>query len=306
MNISAIVVIGVSAGGMEPLFELVEGIPEDCQATFFVVQHIPAHAESNLHLILASHTLLTVSAADDQLPFQPGHIYTACSDRHLLVEEGRMAVAKGPRENHFRPSVDALFRSAAYAYRDRVIGVVMSGALNDGTSGMWAIKNFGGVSIIQSREEAVFDSMPKSVADYVELDYELPSREIGPMINRLTQQAIAVTSQKTDLVTNEKFTAFEINVAKGKNALERGVLEFGTFSPLACPECHGALTEYCAGGLKRRGDGTSGCQKYGQCSQSPLHRLAPEGHRWGNLLARRGFGPPPEAGQFRSNDTAYR
>ena len=188
----------------------------------------------------------------DGATVKPGHMYCAVSDRHLMIENDTIIVTKGPKENRFRPSVDALFRSAAYHYRGRTIGVVLSGALNDGTSGMWAIKRMGGTSIIQSRQEAHFDSMPASVAQYTEVDYELIAAEIGPAIATITETATGMhkTDNSPDAAT-ERFIEAEINIAKGGNALESGVLDHGTFSPLTCPDCHGALTEYREGDLRR-------------------------------------------------------
>ena len=249
----AIVVIGASAGGMTPLLNLIADIPEDCTASVFVVQHIPAHAENNLGRILSHKSKLPVLNAEDGMSIAAGTVYTAAPDHHLLLEEGKLVVAKGPRENHWRPSVDALFRSAAYSHRRRVIGIVLSGALNDGTSGLWNIKQFGGTSIIQSRSEAVFDGMPSSAAIYTEIDYELPSDEIGQLVGKLSKEMINDKSPASSdgNEKQEEFTKFEIGAAKGENALAGGVLSYGKFTPLTCPECHGALTEYSEGKLRR-------------------------------------------------------
>ena len=234
------------------MINLVKHLPHPINAVFLVVQHVPAHTPSNLAKVLQHHTPISIENAVDGATIKPGTMYCAVSDRHLMVENDTIIVTKGPRENRFRPSIDALFRSAAYHYRNRVIGIVLSGALNDGTSGMWAIKRMGGSSIIQCREEALFDSMPASVAQYTEVDHELRAADIGPTLANLTQTAIGMhkTDNSADHST-ERFIEAEINIAKGGNALESGVLDHGSFSPLACPDCHGALTEYKEGELRR-------------------------------------------------------
>ena len=247
-----IVVIGASAGGTQALLGLVKQLPAELNAAVLVVQHIPAHTPSNLAQVLQHHTDFKVVNATNGERIRPGTIYCAVADHHLLVEGEEIVVTKGPKENRFRPSVDALFRSAAYHYRRRVIGVVLSGALNDGTSGMWAIKRMGGTSMIQLRSEARFDSMPASVAKYTDIDYELPAAELAGPIHSITQRTPGMhKSDHTPNLETERFLRAEINIARGANALENGVLDHGVFSPLTCPDCHGALTEYKEGNLRR-------------------------------------------------------
>ena len=247
-----IVVVGASAGGTQALIGLVEQLPAKLNAAILVVQHIPAHTPSNLAQVLQHHTDFKVVNARDGQRIAPNTIYCAVADHHLLVEGDNIVVTKGPKENRFRPSVDALFRSAAYHYRTRVIGVVLSGALNDGTSGMWAIKRMGGVSMIQLRSEARFDSMPASAAKYTDIDYELPAAQMAGQIDSLTKHAPGMHKSDDSPTPNEEsFLRAEINIAKGENALENGVLDHGVFSPLTCPDCHGALTEYKEGNLRR-------------------------------------------------------
>jgi two-component system, chemotaxis family, protein-glutamate methylesterase/glutaminase len=150
-----IVVIGSSAGGITPLSELVGGLPPDFPASILIVQHIPPHAPSMLPEILSRAGPLPAVHPKPNEPIQPGRIYVAPPDHHLLIaESGKAIVARGPKENRFRPSIDALFRSAAYVYGPRVIGVVLSGALDDGTSGLWSVKRMGGMAVIQDPEDA--------------------------------------------------------------------------------------------------------------------------------------------------------
>ena len=157
-----IVVIGASAGGVAVLTELVQSLPADFHAAVFIVLHIPPHSPSVLPQILSAAGPLQAVHPVDGERIQKGRIYIASPDHHLLIEDGHVVVRKGPKENRFRPSVDALFRSAAYIYGPRVIGIVLTGTLDDGTSGLWSIKRLGGVAIIQEPKEAPFPSMPAS------------------------------------------------------------------------------------------------------------------------------------------------
>ncbi|HEY1341565.1 MAG TPA: chemotaxis protein CheB, partial [Bryobacteraceae bacterium] len=135
-----IVVVGASSGGVEALQQFAGGLPRDFPAAVFVVLHLLPWAPSLLPDILSRAGPLTAMHAENDQPIEPGRIYVAPPDRHLLVEEDRMALWRGPKENLHRPAVNALFRSAAVAHRERVVGIVMSGALDDGSAGLWWIK----------------------------------------------------------------------------------------------------------------------------------------------------------------------
>ena len=233
------------------MIELVAGLPAALPAAVLIVQHIPPHTTSNLAKVLRSRTPLEVRQAEQGDRLRAGVIYTAVADRHLLVEEGRILLTNGPRENRHRPCVDALFRSVGYTYRGRAIGVILSGALNDGASGMYTIKRFGGTSVIQSPAEAVFDSMPRSIQQYADVDYELPAREIGPLLGKMARISVATNHSAMDHSKNTALAELDLRIARGENALESGVIEMGRRSALTCPECHGALTEYQEGRLQR-------------------------------------------------------
>ena len=249
-NYRNIVVLGASAGGVEAILNVISNIPDGADMALFVVQHIPAYSKSNLDKVLANHTSFNCKAAEDGEAIESGTIYVARADRHLLVEDGQVTVSKGPRENRFRPAVDTLFRSAAYTYGERVIGVVLSGALNDGTSGMWSVKRYGGISIVQDPDEAMFPDMPQGVMQYTEADYVLRAAEIGKKLGELVATPIKDTEQREG-VKHAKLHEIEIEIAKGKNGLNMGIIEHGKLSPLACPECHGALTQFEEGNLIR-------------------------------------------------------
>ncbi len=160
MNTRNIIVIGASAGGFEALKKLVAGLPTDFSASIFVVWHMSPDVRGVLPQVLnRSKTVFAANAADGEA-IEPNRIYVAPPDRHLLVERGIVRVKRGPKENRFRPAVDPLFRSAAYAYGTRVIGVVLSGALDDGTAGLWTIKQRGGLAVVQDPFDAEVPSMP--------------------------------------------------------------------------------------------------------------------------------------------------
>lgn len=250
-NFRNVVVIGASAGGVEAMIGLFRSLPTDYPGAIFVVQHMPAYAKSNLDLVLQSYTELKVKKGDDGEKIEGGTVYVARSDQHLMVERDRVVISKGPRENRFRPAVDTLFRSAAHAYRDRVVGVVLSGALNDGTSGMWTINRLGGTTIVQDPEEAMFADMPSNVMEYTTVDYKLPVVQIGPLLHTLAGKEIEPTVKQDRFDINEPLLEVELGIAKGKNGLKMGITEMGTPSPLACPECHGALTQFQEGKLLR-------------------------------------------------------
>lgn len=244
-----IVVIGASAGGVQALKELVASLPADFGAAVFVVLHVAPFAPSMLPQILSAAGPLPATHPRDGEPIEPGRIYVAPPDHHLLVEEGRVLVKKGPKENRFRPSIDALFRSAAYTYGPRVIGVVLTGLLDDGTSGMWSVKRFGGLGIIQEPDDAMHPSMPTSVLEYVDVDYRVPMAELGALLSRLTEEPAPETRTLPAGETERLQT--EVNIAGEKNAFDMGILHLGEPSHLACPECHGALVVLKEGKLIR-------------------------------------------------------
>jgi two-component system chemotaxis response regulator CheB len=244
-----IVVIGASAGGIQPLIELVKSLPENFTGYIFIVVHIPSHSPSDLPSILSFSGALTAVHPKDGEKLQRGTLYIAPPDHHLLLEDDHVIVRKGPKENRFRPSIDALFRSAAYVYGPRVIGVILSGLLNDGVSGLWSIKRMGGIAVIQDPKDADHDSMPIGVLEYVEVDYSLPQQEIGPLLTRLIQEKNLQT-----LVINEnekKLLQMEVNIALEGNAFEKGILDMGKLTIFTCPECHGALVRLVEGKIIR-------------------------------------------------------
>jgi two-component system chemotaxis response regulator CheB len=242
-----IVVIGASTGGVEALKKIVQDLPPDLDASIFIVWHMSSTVRGMLPDILNSLNTINAAHAYDKEPIKPNRIYVAPPDHHLLVEEGRVRVTHGPKENRFRPAVDPLFRSAAYAYGSRVIGVVLSGQLDDGTAGLWRVKYSGGVTVVQDPADAVAPSMPENALREVEVDHCVPLAELAALLVKLTaEQDIGNTA-----VMKDEKTKIEIGIAAEENALQQGSLNIGVLSPYVCPECHGVLSKIMDGDLAR-------------------------------------------------------
>src|SRR5687767_1547845 len=157
-----IVVIGASSGGYEALKKLIAGIHDQLDAAIFIVWHMSPQVSGILPYALNGLSTMTAVNASDKEDIKPGNIYVAPPDHHLMLEKGRMRIMRGPKENRFRPAVDPLFRSAAFEYGPEVIGIILSGALDDGSARLWAVKNCGGIAIVQDPNDAEVASMPKN------------------------------------------------------------------------------------------------------------------------------------------------
>jgi two-component system chemotaxis response regulator CheB len=249
MKMDMIVTIGASAGGVESLREVVGGIPAGFGGAIFVVLHIPPYQPSALASILEHSGPLPVADAKDGEAITGGRIYVAPPDCHLLIEANTIAVKKGPKENRFRPSIDALFRSAAYVFGSKVVGVVLSGALDDGTSGLWSIKRMGGISVVQQPNNARFESMPLSALQYVPIDYTLPAAEIGPLLGRLDAKSLAARATE-DAALHDRLR-LEREIAAEGGAFQKGIMNLGVLTPFTCPECHGVLVKLKDGEITR-------------------------------------------------------
>ena len=186
-----IFVIGASAGGVEALSVLARGLPPDFPGSIFVVMHIPAQSHSLLPVILSRYGPLPAVHAVDRDQIKPGRIYIAPPDHHMLLEPGFVRLSRGPRENRHRPSIDPMFRSAAVAYGPRVVGVVLTGSLDDGTAGLLAVKRSGGIAVVQDPEDALYPSMPLSALRNVQVDHRVPMHEAAGLLMRLANTPIA-------------------------------------------------------------------------------------------------------------------
>jgi two-component system chemotaxis response regulator CheB len=241
-----LIVMGASSGGVEALLALVALLPANLPAAVCIVLHISPEAPGLLPKILDRRSALPVAHATNDEPIRHGHIYTAPPDHHLLVEDGRLLVTRGPRENRHRPAVDTLFRSAAASYGPRVVGVILSGALDDGTAGLLAIKRLGGLALIQEPSEALFSGMPGSARRHVAVDYCLPVAELAPLLARLAGEPAAEGAYP---VPHEMET--ENRLARVERAGPVVGESIGQPTTLTCPECHGPLWEIRDDGLLR-------------------------------------------------------
>jgi two-component system chemotaxis response regulator CheB len=243
-----IIVIGASAGGIDAMTKLVRTLPKNIPAALFVVLHIPPDSPSLLPEILSRAGSLPALHPADKTAIIPGHIYVAPPDHHLMIERGYVHAIRGPKENRHRPAVDPLFRSAASAYRQCVVGVILSGGLDDGTAGLLAIKRCGGVSMVQSPQEALYPQMPQSALDNVQIDYCLPVEKMGETLNRLASETVE-EELGSDIPVKLKG---EAKIAQHMNSnLSNEDDLAGDPSIYSCPECGGVLWEIGDGKLLR-------------------------------------------------------
>ena len=249
METRNIIVIGASAGGFEALKRLVGDLPSDLNAAIFIVWHMSAEVRGILPDVLnRKHSVYAANAIDNE-PIQMNRIYVAPPDWHLLIEKDKVRITHGPKENRFRPAVDPLFRSAAYAYGKRVIGVILSGALDDGTAGLWAIKEYGGLAVVQDPGDAEVPSMPANAIREVAVDYQVPIAEMGTLLTQLCGEPV-LNANTMNQRENDK-TSTEIQIALQDKEISEGVMPFGQLVPYSCPECHGVLTALVEGNRMR-------------------------------------------------------
>ena len=234
-----IVVIGASAGGIEALGPLISDLPPHFPAAVFVVIHVPPLSTSHLPEMLARQGPLSVSHPLDGDRIRHAHVYVAPPDQHLLINDGHIQLSPGPKENRSRPAINPLFRSAALAYGPRVIGVVLSGTLDDGTAGLWEIKQRGGKTVVQDPMDAQFGDMPRNALQNVPIDYVMPARGLAALLIDLVGQPADVQKHQEE---------------EDMHALQS--------TDLTCPDCRGPISET-----------TEGIKEY-RCRVG--HRYSPE------------------------------
>lgn len=232
-----IIVVGASAGGVETLPILFSQLPLELLASVFVVIHMSPHSPSLLPEIIGRRAFLPAQPASHGKAIQPGTIYTAVPNFHLLLKEGAIFLSRGPRENHSRPAIDPLFRSAAVSYDSRVIGVVLTGYLDDGTSGLEAIKRCGGIAVVQDPADALASEMPRNALARVNVDHCVPVSEMGSLLVKLSAEpAAAAPDIPQDIIEEVKIAGGEV-----LNLEETSLAT--TPAPFVCPECGGSLWE---------------------------------------------------------------
>lgn len=243
-----IIVIGTSAGGLTALTELINQLQPDFPAPILVVQHISADATGNV-LLDSINDLgkLKCKHAKNGIKILPGYVYIAPSDHHLMVtEDSKLLVTKGAQENRWRPAIDPLFRSAAVAYGNKVIGIILSGYLDDGTAGLKAIERCGGICIVQDPKDAEYPDMPTNALNQVNVNYCIPISEMGTLLYQLTGKKIS--KKKTAI---PKDIIIESDIAKRVLSDLPAVNAVGDQVPFNCPGCGGVLWEVALGSFTR-------------------------------------------------------
>jgi two-component system, chemotaxis family, protein-glutamate methylesterase/glutaminase len=231
-----IIVIGGSSGATAPLKAILGALPIDLPAAVFIVLHIPARSIGILATVASATARLPVQQATDGMPIAPGNIYLAAPDHHLILTEGRMRLGRGPRENMARPAIDPLFRSAAASYGPRVIGVILSGLLNDGASGLEAVKRCGGVALVQDPADALADEMPRSAMQATTVDLSVPSARIGDVLSDLAREPPGPG------VPIPPDIRLEVDIAAGERVDSEVVRRFADPAALTCSACGGVLS----------------------------------------------------------------
>jgi two-component system chemotaxis response regulator CheB len=241
-----IFVIGASAGAVPSLKVLFGALPEDFPGSIFAVVHISADAVSGLAGVFERAGPLPVVAPEDLTPIAPNRIYIAPPDFHMLLEGERVRIVRGPKENRHRPAIDPLFRSAAWAYGPRVVGAVLTGYLDDGAAGLWAIKSCGGTTVVQDPTDALQPEMPQNALLSNQIDHVVPLHQMAALFVRLARSPIDGArghAQPESVKTEVGFATLDRDI--------NDMASLGRLSPFTCPACRGALWELQDGGQLR-------------------------------------------------------
>lgn len=231
-----IVVIGGSAGSATALKQILSGLPADVPASVFVATHIPSTSDYLRDMLSRTSAVPVVVAVDGQ-PIERARVYVAAADHHLLLIDGRVHLGNGPRENMARPAIDPLFRSAALSYGPRTVGVILSGMLNDGASGLSAIKACGGTAIVQHPLDATSDQMPLAALEAVDVDQIAAGEDLARVILEVIGRDAGRGGDCP------RSLALEVEIAAGARLGSEALRQFADPSPLTCPECGGVLSE---------------------------------------------------------------
>src|SRR3954447_16509452 len=231
-----IIVIGGSAGATAPLKQILGRLPPDLPAAVFIVLHIPAQGIGILSTVASSAGPLPVRQAENGMKIEPGQVYLAAPDHHLLLSEDRVFLGRGPRENMVRPAIDALFRSAAINYGPRVIGVVLSGLLSDGAAGLNAIKRCGGITLVQDPQDAISNEMPLRALEETTVDLCVSGARMGDVLADLARErpgaALPIPPE----------LRLEVEIAAGERLGTERLTRIAEPAALTCPSCGGVLS----------------------------------------------------------------
>jgi two-component system chemotaxis response regulator CheB len=232
-----IIVIGGSSGATAPLKEILGQLPIDLPAAVFIVLHIPSRGIGILSTVASAAGRLPVVQAKNGMVIENGHIYLAAPDHHLLLSDSHIMLGRGPRENMVRPAIDPLFRSAALQYGPRVIGVVLSGLLSDGAAGLTAIKQCGGMALVQDPADAIANEMPLRALEATTVDLCVPGARIGDVLSDLAREKAG-----TRLLAPPEIR-LEVEIAAGERVGSDSLSKIADPAPLTCPACGGVLSE---------------------------------------------------------------
>lgn len=237
MSTHDIIAIGGSTGSLDVLKRIFADLPADLPAAVFVVSHIASNGGNMLAKILGAAGPLAVKTAADGDLVENGHAYVSPAGRHLLVDDGKVRVGQGPRENMARPAVDPLFRSAALSYGPRVIAVVLSGMLDDGAAGLAAVKRCGGITVVQDPADATAGDMPLNALDACDVDYRAPAGKIAGVLAQLTKEPAPPARPVPGDI------ALEVQIATGRPSTTEVLARIAVPVALSCPACSGVLSE---------------------------------------------------------------
>lgn len=233
-----IVAIGTSAGGVKALIELVGALPARFPAAVLVTIHLPAHLRSVLDELLSRAGPLPARFARDGDRVEPGHILVAPPDRHLLLDGDRVCLGRGPRENNTRPAIDPMLRSAALCCGPRAIGVVLTGTLGDGASGLRTLAACGGLAVVQDPADAEFPEMPRTALERVKADHVVRLAELPRLLQGLIHSPAGETRPVSDKLR------YEVEVARSGQTSMDTMEHLGRRSVLTCPDCGGVMWEF--------------------------------------------------------------
>src|SRR5215475_540343 len=232
-----VIVIGTSAGGVQALKTLLAGLPVDLDAYVLAVIHIAPSSPGLLPDLLSKAGRLHCVHPSQGEMLQRRRFYVAPPDRHMLIDaRGSIRLSHGPKENRARPAVDPLFRSAALAFGPSVIGVILTGNLDDGTAGLLAVKRSGGTTVIQNPVDAAAPSMPRSAAMHVHIDHTVPLSKLAPLLVSLSKER---PSAERRVMPDE--LRIEAEIAADERATPGDLAKIGVPSIFTCPDCHGTL-----------------------------------------------------------------
>lgn len=240
-----VLAVGTSAGGVEALISLARNFQHDFPASVLVTIHLPSHLGSSLDQILSRAGPLAASFASDGEKMRKAHIYLAPPDRHLLLDGDRLSLGSGPRENNARPAIDPMLRSAASCCCGRAVGVVLTGTMSDGASGLWALNQCGGVTVVQDPNDAAFPEMPLSALNRVKPDHVVGLQDMPALLDFLAHEP---AGEAAPMPRNIKF---EVEIARSGRSSMDAMDSLGRRSVLGCPDCGGVMWEIDEGELIR-------------------------------------------------------